>query len=151
MIAWGSSETFSAHNTYGWLQTIWLREGWSLDSLPFINHALRKIGHFCVYGTLSVLLFVAWRETLRARRRRPTLLWSGRLFLLAAAGTMLIACADEFHQTFVPGRTGVPRDVLLDTLGALFAQMILLVLLYGRRSTRPAGIAASRNQQDRNQ
>jgi len=37
--------------------------------------------------------------------------------LLVAAGAAL----DEYHQTFVKGRTGTPRDVLIDVSGALAA------------------------------
>lgn len=37
--------------------------------------------------------------------------------LLVAAGAAL----DEYHQTFVRGRTGTPRDVLIDVGGALAA------------------------------
>ena len=117
-------------------RTLWQRQGWPLDALPYINYALRKIGHFCVYGALSVLLFVAWRETLRARWRQAWLMWSPRLLSLALVGTVLVASADEFHQSFIPGRTGVARDVVLDSLGAICTQMILLLLLYGRRARR---------------
>jgi VanZ family protein len=34
---------------------------------------------------------------------------------------LLWAASDEWHQTFVPGRTGRPRDVLVDALGVLAA------------------------------
>jgi VanZ family protein len=138
LIAWGSTETFSGHHTYGWLLRFWQREGWPLESVPYVNYVLRKIGHFCVYGALSVLLFIAWRETLRARWRQAWLMWSPRLLLLALAGTVLVAAADEFHQSFVPGRTGVAHDVVLDSFGAICAQMILLTLLYARRA-KPRG------------
>ena len=132
MIAWGSSERFSAHHTYWWLRAVFERFGWSIGSLPVVNLALRKLGHFCVYGTLSVLLFLAWRESLLPFPRR--LHWTPRLLLLSLGGVLLVASLDEFHQSFVPGRTGVPRDVLLDVVGALFTQMLLLAALYGRRS-----------------
>src|SRR5215470_7494167 len=98
VIAWGSSETFSAHHTYWWLRALFERFHWPLHSLPVINHVLRKTGHFCVYGLLSVLLFIAWRETLsplpRVRR------WMLRLLLLSVAGAVLVASLDEFHQSF---------------------------------------------------
>lgn len=38
------------------------------------------------------------------------------LFMVSAA-----AALDEYHQTFVKGRTGTPRDVLIDMGGALAA------------------------------
>ncbi len=33
--------------------------------------------------------------------------------------TFLFAASDEFHQIFIPGRTGLVQDVLIDTFGAL--------------------------------
>lgn len=39
----------------------------------------------------------------------------------ALAICLLWAASDEWHQTFVPGRTGRPRDVLIDALGVLAA------------------------------
>ena len=39
---------------------------------------------------------------------------------------MVVASLDEFHQSFLPGRTGVFRDVVLDTMGAIFVQALLL-------------------------
>jgi hypothetical protein len=37
--------------------------------------------------------------------------------LLALLGTALVASCDEWHQTFLPNRTGTPWDVLLDCCG----------------------------------
>lgn len=31
---------------------------------------------------------------------------------------MLYACTDEYHQLFVPGRSGQLRDVMIDAVGA---------------------------------
>lgn len=39
----------------------------------------------------------------------------------ALAICLLWAASDEWHQTFVPGRTGRVRDVAIDGLGALAA------------------------------
>jgi hypothetical protein len=45
---------------------------------------------------------------------------------------VLFAASDEWHQTFVPGRDGCVRDVLIDTAGASIAALFLL-----RRRVRP--------------
>lgn len=42
-----------------------------------------------------------------------------RLLLTALFMTVLYACSDEFHQLFVPGRAGMIRDVLIDSVGAV--------------------------------
>jgi VanZ family protein len=48
------------------------------------------------------------------------------------------ASLDEFHQTFVPSRTGSSRDVMLDLTGALFFQIMIAVFLRGRGRERDA-------------
>lgn len=69
---------------------------------------VRKIGHI---GEYAVLAYLLWRA-LRAHRFSPrqALVWSGLLALAFAA-------SDEFHQSFIPGREGAVRDVLIDTVG----------------------------------
>ena len=39
------------------------------------------------------------------------------------------ACSDEIHQTFVAGRSGEARDVLIDTSG-VFIGILISTLLY---------------------
>jgi VanZ family protein len=46
----------------------------------------------------------------------------------------LVACLDEWHQAYVPGRGSSVHDVLLDSGAALVAQIILWLMLR-RRST----------------
>ncbi len=90
-----------------------------------LHFYIRKGGHVFGYGLLSVLLFRAWRETLPVLNgTRWTLRWA----TLAVLGTALVASLDEWHQSFIPSRTGTPRDVLLDTCAGIAAQA--LVLLY---------------------
>jgi VanZ family protein len=144
MIAWGSSDRFSAHHTYLWLRAVWEYFRWPLEHLEATNFTLRKIGHVSVYGVQSVLLFFAWRETLVWRdvrnSGRPTRRSAGRRFAFAVAlamlGTLLIASGDEFHQRFVPGRTSSPRDVLIDLAGAAIAQLILYRTVWTRRNQK---------------
>jgi VanZ family protein len=50
-----------------------------------------------------------------------------RAAVLAVLCTIVVASLDEFHQTYLPGRTGVFRDVVLDTMGGVFAQTLLLL------------------------
>lgn len=83
-----------------------------------IHHYIRKSGHFFGYGLLGLVWLRAWRMTL-PRFRFPVHV------LLALSGTALIACADEWHQSFLPNRTASPRDVLLDCCGAIVLQMLL--------------------------
>jgi VanZ family protein len=95
---------------------------------PGIDHhewwvlVLRKLGHVTGYA----LLTAAWWWALRLVSRRP-LLW-------AVAISLAYACTDEFHQTFVRGRDGTPRDVAIDAIG-----MAIAVLVIRMRRFAPTG------------
>ncbi len=85
------------------------------------HHYIRKTGHFVGYSTLSLLLFRAWRATLPAGGTKWILRWGVISFLMTA----LVASLDEWHQTFLPSRTGTVRDVFLDSFAALVAQIVI--------------------------
>jgi VanZ family protein len=57
-----------------------------------------------------------------------------RAALLAWLGTLSVAALDEWHQTFIPSRTGTVRDVGLDSV----AGVAFLVIAYWwlRRSNK---------------
>jgi len=97
----------------------------------FWNHLIRKIGHFVGYGFLSFLLFRAWRATLPLGDLRR---WSMRWARIAFFMTALVASLDEWHQTFIPSRSGRWQDVVLDSSAALTIQVLLWMILR-RRST----------------
>ncbi|HKD69190.1 MAG TPA: VanZ family protein [Candidatus Binataceae bacterium] len=135
MIAFGGGDFFSSAHTYVWLTHLLAGFHLPFRTLGTVNHALRKIGHFCVYAVLSILLFRAWRETLSSKNPLHSAIrsaWSMHAAVLAIACSALIASLDEFHQSFTPSRGPAVRDVVLDTFGALFAQMLLVVLFIGR-------------------
>jgi VanZ family protein len=92
---------------------------------------IRKGGHFAGYFGLSFFLFRAWRATFPlASASRWSIQWARISFFM----TVLVACLDEWHQTYLPSRTGSLRDVLLDSLGALAAQIVIFRLLHRLRS-----------------
>jgi len=105
-----------------------------------LDEVLRKSGHFLGYGILSVLVFLALRNTNRDRLR-PLLsrswgiylsdLWRAEWVLIGMLATVVTASFDEIHQTFIPSRTGRWQDVLLDTVGAAALQVV--VYLFSRR------------------
>lgn len=87
-----------------------------------IHHCIRKSGHFIGYGALGLAWLRAWWMTL------PVLRFIHHAGL-AVLGTALVASCDEWHQTYLPNRTGTPWDVLLDCCGALFMQGVVYVSL----------------------
>ena len=78
-----------------------------------VDFMAKKAGHVTEYGVLAFLL---WRA-LSKERGWPVLPSLGVAFFLS----LLYAVSDEFHQTFVPGRSGRLTDVGFDALGSLFA------------------------------
>ena len=96
---------------------------------------IRKGGHVFGYGLLSILLFRAWRETLPSME---DLNWTLRWATIAVLGTAVVASLDEWHQSYLPSRTGTPWDVLLDTCAAITAQILLFLLYwsYGKFSRK---------------
>jgi len=125
VIAIESTALASSHNTsrilYPLLHFLF---GMDLTHFEHLHFYIRKGGHVFGYGMLSILLFRAWRETL-AVGKGPE--WTLRWASLAVLGTAVVASLDEWHQSFIPSRTGTPRDVLLDTCAGIAAQAPLLL------------------------
>lgn len=113
----------------------------SMDPVRFAawHHVLRKIGHLVGYFTLSVLLFRSWRGSF-PRLSTP---WCLQWATLAFSNTVLVASLDEWHQTFLPSRTGVLSDVVLDSSAGFAAQIAILWILRARASRTEEAVPAS--------
>jgi len=94
-------------------------------NFPTWHAVIRKSGHFLGYFTLSWLLFRAWRDTFPFPGKTWSIQWARISFFMAA----LVSCLDEWHQTFLPSRTGRLHDVVLDSAAALIAQVVLFLIL----------------------
>ena len=128
VIAIESSSYLSAHNTGRVLYPLLhFLLGVTPRQFEPWHFFLRKGGHVFGYGLLSTLLFRAWRETLPLATSPR---WTARWANLAVLGTALVASLDEWHQSFLPSRTGRWQDVVLDTSAGIGAQV--LVLLWAR-------------------
>lgn len=72
--------------------------------LPFLPvRVIRKIAHMTLY---AILAFCAACSQIKPSFKK--------VLLFCAC----YACTDEFHQLFIPGRSGEIRDVCIDCLGA---------------------------------
>jgi hypothetical protein len=100
----------------------------NIQTFQIWHHYLRKTGHVVVYGILSLLLLRAWRAT-QARTHG----WNWRPAILAWLATAAVAAMDEWHQTFIPSRTGTIWDVALDTVAGL--GFLLAAYFWLRRSS----------------
>ena len=127
LIAIESTDTFSAEHTSKFLYPLLhFLMGLDLERFAVVHHYIRKCGHFVGYFTLSFFLFRAWRATLRLPwAPRWTLRWATIAFFMS----VLVASLDEWHQTFIPSRTGAFSDVVLDSFAALTAQLLIFLFL----------------------
>ena len=125
VIAIESTTYLSSHNTGRFLYPI-MHFLFGIDEASFepYHHFLRKSGHVFGYGLLSILLFRAWRETLPASGGAR---WTFRWANIAVLGTCMVACLDEWHQSYLPTRTGSVHDVILDTCAGIGAQLALFL------------------------
>lgn len=93
-----------------WMALIfWLSSIPGLKSDFSFDWTLRKCAHAAEYAVLAGLLARAFNGTWTLG---PAASW-----LLPAAAALAYAASDEFHQTFVPKRSGSVLDVAIDAAG----------------------------------
>lgn len=119
-----STGAFSYSNTASVIIPVlrWFLPSASHETLAFIHFLIRKSAHFTEYFIFSLLVL----RGIRAGKKESHLGWA----LAAVAIVAAYAALDEFHQSFVPGRTAAVSDVLLDTAGGVAAQLIAGLFLY---------------------
>jgi VanZ family protein len=145
-----STDMASAKNTGGLLYNVISFVAPHVDQgfVDVLNEVLRKTGHFLGYGILSVLVFLALKNTNRDRLRnlvrRPwgiylRDLWRLEWSFIGVMAAIGMATYDEIHQTFIPSRTGRWQDVVIDTSGAIAMQVV--VYLLAMRKLKQSGSA----------
>jgi len=127
LIAFESTDFLSAQHTGSMLYTLLTRLFGEVNLYDFLifHHYLRKTGHVIGYGMLSLLLLRGWRATFGQTR---ALLW--RTALLSWLGTAFVASMDEWHQSFIPSRTGTWRDAVLDSMAGLVFLLVAYFKLW---------------------
>jgi VanZ family protein len=106
----------------------WLFPAWPQDKLLLWHHLVRKSAHLTEYFVFSLLI------TRGIRLGHPDRRW--RWTLVAIAVLAAYATLDEYHQSFVPGRTPAVADVLLDVVGGAAAQVLAGLLAFWREERR---------------
>ena len=84
------------------------------------NYLFRKFAHASEYFILTILLLVALKNSGVVGKK---------IFIFALLICFIYSCTDEYHQTFVIGRTGQFSDCLVDTLGG-FIGCAIYYLIY---------------------
>jgi VanZ family protein len=105
--------TNSSHLSGGVVEAI---KPW-FQSIPesILTFLTRKAAHITLYFILGLLTYNVAVEYKWRARNQVVCSW---LFLT------LYAVTDEFHQIFVTGRSGEPRDVLIDSIAGLLGIMV---------------------------
>ncbi|MGL6106421.1 VanZ family protein [Romboutsia sp.] len=104
-----------------------------LSTLPIVGNVIdamiekgtatvivRKGAHMFSYAIMSVLCFFSIYN-LKINLKNICI----KSILVA----FIYACTDEFHQLFIPGRSGELRDVLIDTTGAVISMCITYFII----------------------
>lgn len=117
-ISFASTGNFSAGNTSRIIGplVLWLFPDTSPETMLAIHAVTRKIAHLAEYALLGILAARAFRGSPRAALR-------DRWFIVSLALVVVYALVDEYHQSFVPSRTGTIYDSLIDIVGG-FAALI---------------------------
>jgi VanZ family protein len=81
------------------------------------DFVLKKLGHVTVYAVLFRLVYMATNPKTSHRALKT--------FVFC----ILYALSDEYHQSFVPGRTPMLTDIGIDTLGMVISWKALKLRL----------------------
>lgn len=94
--------------------------------IEFIHTPIRKVGHLTEYALLGIAVSfpLLIKHGLKGKKQ----------FLIGLLICTLYAATDELHQLFVPGRSGMVTDVLIDAVGAGLG----ILLFHGIHSLRIA-------------
>ncbi|WP_338655163.1 VanZ family protein [Sporosarcina psychrophila] len=99
----------------------------------FVEFLLRKSAHFVIFGVLAVAIYLILPKHVF---RMLTATWI----------TVLLAIADEYHQSLTGGRTPALQDVILDAAGAVTFLLILrLIILVKPKKKKKRKAAPNRN------
>lgn len=86
-----------------------------------LNFPLRKCAHATEYAVLAILIIF----TINAYTNKN---YSIKKILLVIIICFLYSLSDEYHQSFVPGRTSLFTDCLIDTSGSVIACIMYSVV-----------------------
>ena len=100
-----------------WMGVIYYLSSQPAESYPALFWGADKIVHMALFGVLGALLSF----TFGLSRDRTS--WSGVVIITVIV--MLYGTIDEYHQSFVPGRSPGVDDIIADTIGGCMAALIV--------------------------
>ena len=85
-----------------------------------IENIIRKIAHFSLYALVGFLLMsLLITYNINEKNKIISTVTIGAIY----------AISDEFHQSFISGRSGQVSDVFLDTLGVSVGGLFILLII----------------------
>ena len=85
------------------------------EIIKFLEPRIRKLAHFSIYTVVGFLLMtLCFTYKISINKK----------IIISLIFGFIYACSDELHQTFVVGRSGEARDVLIDTSGVFIGTLI---------------------------
>ncbi len=126
----GSSDLMSAEHTSRIIVPFlrWLKPDIAPETIALIQFSVRKAAHLAEYAVLAMLL---WRAVVHGANLKTKM---SILYVFVWITCVVVAAADEFHQSFVESRTASPWDVMIDSAGAIFGLVICSGLAKRRKS-----------------
>lgn len=105
--------TIETSNKVGIIENIPTKEE-KTELINNLNKPLRKCMHAFIYFILAILVLNALKISNISKNK----------YLLTIIICFIYALTDEYHQTFINGRTGQFSDVLIDTIGTVIGTII---------------------------
>ena len=90
-----------------------------------LNIPIRKLAHFTEYLILCIL----WLNALSQSNIKHK-------YIYAILISIIYACSDEYHQTFISNRAGQLFDVFIDSSGVIIGSIIYKLLFKIRKKCR---------------
>jgi VanZ family protein len=108
----------------------WLFPAATPHMLRVMHVGIRKLAHVTEFGLFSITVF----HGIRGGRSGWRFRWAVATLVIAVT----YAALDEWHQSFVPLREARARDVAIDALGAVLAQVLVWAYANWRHLHRAA-------------
>lgn len=86
----------------------------NIKEVSILSFLIRKLAHFTEYFILGILSLNCFKDYSQDKK----------VIYFSIAFCIFYAMTDEFHQTFIPGRAGAIKDVLIDSFGTVCGSIL---------------------------
>lgn len=86
-----------------------------------LSYIVRKIAHFTLYTIGGILICLCLLLNIKSTKY---------IYFISFVIGLIYAITDEFHQLFIPNRSGEIKDVIIDSLGILLGVSFVKISKY---------------------